>query len=225
MKIVGYETGRAYWLVPIEELRPLQGLSLTRSIGEVVAKYQFRESPDASITAEQLGSGPLSFKGGVADSENGEVFIASLDIYTDAIVADAYETTQAEWLLQDFMQWGQGTLGLRSPIRAPKKSYFAQIIVEFVNDVSTLVAPWSSVIDRLFEIYNDLYGVSIAPGLNRLSLECDKMALPPRTVSTDFTIERRANHPFEENRFWCQAAIHTEQLIQLLEHIDELAAK
>jgi hypothetical protein len=225
MKVVGYEAGKAFWFIPAEEMRPLHGLNLANAITLISGVFNFREQPDVSRPWSELSTGPMTFRGGtvVREEDNKEIHINSFDLYTDVLAADCYDTEQSEWFLNHVMEWGKLTLGLRDPIRSPRKMYQSQLVIEFENDINPIIKQFSDLSATFGQLLNELYGIEALPEVHKLTLQCDKTLMPTYILNTDFTIERRENRPYSERRFWCQAALHTQQTIQLAEQIEKIA--
>lgn len=222
MKVIGYESGKAYWLMQPEEWRPLGGANLVRSVSQLTERFSFREPPNLAKSSAELASGPISFRDGEALRDKDRVQIRSLDIYTDTIVADAYDTRSAEWFLEEMLTWAVSNLDFRHPARSPNKQYSSQIVIEFDTDIDTLLSHFDGISKLLHSHLDDLYKISESPKLNRLVLSCDSTNLPKTMISTDFLLERRVNHPYSENRFWCQGAFHTDQLVQIAESLEQM---
>src|ERR1700674_1160756 len=98
MQIISMEGGRILDLVPLEELRPPQGIVLTDFFPALLRRYEFASKPVDLIEAGKTGA---KFELGKYESKDGPVVIKELSIYNDGIICETYDTRTAELVLND----------------------------------------------------------------------------------------------------------------------------
>jgi hypothetical protein len=77
-----------------------------------------------------------------------------------------------------------------------------------------------STASRFDAALNEQYGWNCATSLHRLTFAADELLLP-RYRSALFSIERRANAPYEQNSFWSTAPLPMEAHVRLLEGVEQ----
>jgi hypothetical protein len=223
MKIVAHELGQLLYLIPLEELRPLHGIYPLTFVTKLAERYKFLTGPDLSEPWEKINSEGFKFDSGRIMKDGVELFVNSLGIYHDGIVVNCYTTDDAQTFLDDALEWAKAEFGLRRPTSIPRIRYQSHIIVEFDKQLSTLIVNFENITDVLGKYYSQLYGISNSPKLNRLSFRCDPQSLPQGAMETHFSLERRANHPFTDERFFSVAPLTSAAHVAILEEIEAFA--
>jgi hypothetical protein len=216
MKIISYEGGRILDLVPLEEIRPLQGVVLPDFLGAVHAKYEFSSKPVDLVEAAKSGA---KFELGKFVLDGVPLVIKELSIYNDGLICETYDTRTAELVLDDFLAWATTTFKLRerqSPIR---RTYTSAFICKFDKEIESGLGKLDQVRKLLSKALNTAYGWDYEYNLNRLNFMVDPMSIP-HLRNTNFVMERRLQFPYSENRYYCIAPLSTEAHTHLLEDIE-----
>ncbi|MGF1623283.1 MAG: hypothetical protein ACFCVH_00255 [Alphaproteobacteria bacterium] len=218
MKLIGHETGRLIVLFPAEEIRPHSGMYLPYVQAELNQRYGFIKQPDLSRPIEELDRDGYKFGHGRAVIDGRLIAIIEFAIYNDGIVINCNRTDDAELIWSDLMEWSKDALGIREFTREPRKLYRSVLIVEFENQMSSLLKDFADikyiVEDALTNTPHrgDVDFVSISFGLDPTKIP--GLSPPP------FVIERRGGSPYEQNRYFCQAPLPTQAHINALERLE-----
>ena len=223
MKVVAYELGTVVHLVPAEEVRPLHGIYPLTLIQKLMERYRFVNGPNLTEQWEKLSTDGLKFKFGRLINDSTEIVISELGIYNDGVVASCYTTEDAEFVLNDAVEWASVEFGLKKPISVPRLRYGSRIVVEFEKELSGLLKGFAKITNLIGASYAELYDIKYPLDLNHVSFRCDPSILPKNVVETLFSIERRLNHPFDVERFFCFAPLPTAGHVAILREIEKLA--
>ncbi len=225
MKIVTHERGRTTMLVPLDELRPVEGADLVATVGMITERYSFHWPVDLNRPYSDVVGGPLVFRGG-RYAHTGEIYqIDSLEIFSDGLVVNSSSTQRSDLILADFVKWGMEALGFRSPRTKPRLSNSSTIIVDFERDIESIVNP------RIVALVSDAMKNTINAPIWKLG----NLGFVGVTSETDtpnsavqFNIQRRTEIPLYLNRYFSSAPLSTpnhEAFLQQLEALGIEAAR
>lgn len=215
MNLIGLELGRVIILFGGEEIRPRQGIPILKAVTAVKDRYQFLSAPDISIPISQVEKDGYRFEGGVFEFDGEEVAIRELGIYNDGISVTAYDTSFAEAFLDDFLGWATTSLGLRSFEKAPRRLYRSQLVVEFSKPLAKSLKNFSAISAAL----EDSLGCRPVD-ISRIDFAVDPTQLTGSFKPTPFSIERRVNYPYEDERYFCEAPLSTRAHVQVLKSLE-----
>ena len=219
MELVDTPLGRMAWWVSADEVRPMSGLHLPDIVQLLSERYSFHELPDLA----SRGDGIVTFGTGKLVISNKQINITKLHIHNDALVVEVSSSTDdAEALLTDVLVISKN-VGFREPQTEPKVIYQSTVVVDFETSINKLFSSFdkiSSVITK-FNIVDDPVQV------NGLRFDADPMNLPASLVQlnpTSFSIHRRVDVSYGENRYYCDAHMKTPDHIRALEEIEKVAS-
>jgi hypothetical protein len=222
MKLIGSVQGIAAYRKPQEEYLPEAGIHPNHLWELIRTAYGFNtypqwqpNTPPPTTTEFQVGS----------FSANGHSFVINRLILTlDGDIAIATSTEQANLVLDDLMRLLDENLGFRLRMGKVTKNFVSNVVVEFDKGLEEYLEPISKVISVIngarlrktpFNIKRMVFGeMDIFPPAT------DPLVIIERS---DFVIERRVGHPFEENRYFCTAPMQTGDHIHVLEQIEAIA--
>jgi hypothetical protein len=216
MQIISYEGGRILDLVPLEEIRPLQGVILPDFFSAIHARYEFSSKPIDLVEAAKSGA---KFELGKFVLEGNPLVVKELAIYNDGLICETYDTLTAELVLNDFIAWATTTFKLRERQSRMHRTYTSAFICKFDKEIESGLGKLDQIRKLLSKALNTAYGWEYDYNLNRLSFMVDPMAIP-HLRNTNLVMERRLQFPYSENRYYCVAPLSTEAHIRLLEAIE-----
>jgi hypothetical protein len=216
MKLIATEGGRVLDLVPLEELRPPNGIYIPDFIQKLYARYGF-SSPSPSL-ADAVATG-VKFEHGKFDIDGTTHVIKELSIYSDGLIGDCFNTHIADLLLDDFLTWGTETYKFRPRQTPLRRTYTSAIIVQFEKLVEPALGKLARLTTVLSNSLKSAYGWNYQYNLVRLNFQVDPTTIPALR-STQFFIERKLGAPYEENRYYSVAPFRTEEHIRILEAVE-----
>jgi hypothetical protein len=215
MEVLSIELGRSIQLVVADEVRSKPGMSLPEVARLLTERYGFAVPPD--ITDAQKSG--LKFREGRLISGNRMINIKELGIFNDGIIADTYDTSDSDFVIDDAVAWGRQTLGMREPTTVISRKYVSNIVAvldERINDIQ----PIKRIADATAAILREAYNVDIPINLSGVGWASDAPASPNTVLSSDFSFYRRVGRPFSENRFFFAAPIPTKMHINWIEMLE-----
>lgn len=212
MDIVKVQLARAIWLFDTQELNP-RGLKLYPDIFRAfVDKYQFAVVPkDQEIQA----GGSIYFKQGRFFHEPLNVQIeVEFELHSDGLVANSRHSTEAsDAFLQDGLSWIGEQLGASYPPSLHKKRiYRDELIVNMNPQLDKAVAK----LVRLSEMLSTM---------TRRPTQVTSITFGSEGNSPTLSVDRRANTPFEEGRYYSTSGLQTSQHIEMLTIFEKLMAE
>ncbi|SRR6266436_1402288 len=201
------------WIEPAE-LNPTGKVFYPDLVKALVTRYNFQQFPQKAEDFDEskgitFGTGKL-----------GESVIDQVVIYTYGIVLETRTSTQeSKRLLEEAFQWGAKELGLTyKPSMVKRWQYASQ--VTFSSKVALTDA--SPAIQRLAKSMTEniaqLTGESLKCELTALLVDYDQLAR--KHPLGRFSIQRRENTPFFENKYFSDAPLPTDVHLKLLEQFE-----
>lgn len=222
MKLVSYDDGGLTYLFPAEEMRPTSGVPIPDFITKTTERYEFTTPPSLERPWQEINDNPMRFSGGILKSGGASAVIKEFVLYQDGVAAFAHNTDDAERLIEDILDWGKKEFGLRDLVSEPRKLYTSTVVVDFNKDIDAIIQPIKG-LQQLCAGYLEVHrNVVEDVRFTRLAFGVDPLKTAKDSAMPDFLIERRASHPFDDNRIISQAPLPTTVHLELLEKIEGL---
>ncbi len=215
MKILSIELGRSIQLVVADEVRAKSGLSLPEVARLLTERYGFAVPPDMA-DAQKSG---LKFKEGRIISGNRMINIKELGIFNDGIIADTYDTTDSDFVIDDAVAWGRQTLGMREPVTTIGRKYVSNIVAELNRGIGDLRLI-KRIGDATSAMLREVYDVDIPISLSGSGWASDAQPSPNTVLGSEFSFYRRVGRPFDESRFFFVAPVPTQMHINWIEMLE-----
>jgi hypothetical protein len=219
MEIVSLESGRTTWLFPTEEILPLGGADGPQIIEAISSKYKFTHPP-GNPKREDIDKNGLKFAGGQMVRKGKIANIAEFIVFNDGIFAQSTSTENSEAFLQDIYAFLVSEFKFREITSDVKKISLSAVVVDFGASLNALVQGRSAEIDLIGKHLNANDNTDFPVELARVDfvLNKDPEFRPPNIPR--LTIEKRANTPFSQHRYFSTAPIHTAKHLDILEQIE-----
>lgn len=227
MELKSYLLGRIVVFASVDEILPEQGIHVPDILPAITQKYNFAFSPTLLDSIEATRDKGFKFEAGKLASPHGEEWpIQDFTIWPDGLSVGAYTTESAEAFLRDLLAWGGQTFGLRSTLDAlPMRAYKSQLSVEFNHSLSHTL----QVLQPMCAAFNDslrrTYKSEFPPTEPiTVKIGYDNAIAPAAfKIFAPLMIERRENHRFaDDNVFFCEAPLPTQEHIKLLEQFEAI---
>jgi hypothetical protein len=219
MEIVSIETGRATWLFPTEEIVPLGGLDVMTVIKGVSERYEFKNFPQNPVR-EEIDKNGLKFSTGVFESRGKRAGIGEFALYSDGIIAVSNTTEHSAAFLEDLLEYVVRDFRFRIPISPIKKIYVSIVTVEFENAIANMLAHQSALLSLIGGYLNASQNTSHGVEVTRLDFALDDAAVPTNS-RPKLILEARLTVPSARRRYYSNAALHTDDHLELLSRIEE----
>jgi len=218
MKIIAIAMARAICFVSLEDLNPRGRIFYPDLSKGLVEEFRFQKAP-TGLWELDLQSG-ISFE----DGKVGDIVVQKLSIYRTGFVIDTISSTSdSEKALEDILGWGVKNFGVNyHPSMITRTGYYSQIVAHLDLPLDRLNPVLASTSKIVSEMVARNFNMSIPYETSAVHLSFD----PSRTTLTPggFSIEKRAGHPFSENRYFCGAPLRTEEHIDVLQRFEDEAA-
>ena len=148
------------------------------------------------------------------------IVIKEFGLYNDGIVVFAYSTDDAERFIEDILNWGKKEFGLRNLVSTPRKLYTSTVVVDFEKEIDAIIQPMKR-FQQLYAGYLEEYcNVGDDVRFTRLAFGVDPLKVPKDSTTPDLLIERRASHPYDDNRLISKAPLPTPAHLEFLEKLE-----
>jgi len=222
MKLISSLSGVAAVRMNGEETSPANGLLQRDLISRIAQWYEFSVVPPDSPGGNPL----LQFQSGICHMGENRIPITQLLITSDGDAISAQNTSLADRVLTDYLTHLEKEMAYRLEGVQLDRIYQSYLLVELEQKL----------VDKMFfDAGRLLIGEALGANskssysIKRWTLGQDASNYLPSQPSlvqflpTDFVIERRANEPFERNRFFCTAPLTTQAHIDILERMERVS--
>lgn len=219
MKLISTEFGQSFQQYRMEELRPFSGIYLPGLIAAIAERYSFGAVPSLNDAVQQ----GARFREGRFAVGNTLIAIKELGVYNDGILVAAWNTDDADAIVDDITSWSLQTLKLREPIFTPVRRHVSSLVVEFDFTIDRAFTVFAELITEYQEVLKRTYDWEFPVQGLRIAFAADHTMMPQHT-SADFLIERRAGVPFSENRYFSSVPLGTRTHLELLKTFERVLA-
>jgi hypothetical protein len=215
MKILSVLQARVVGIVPLEELNPHGALLGPESTKALVEKCGFMVYPQKIEDYLEPEKG-LNYEIGLWDN----LVIQALKIYPGGVTVDTNSSTKdSEKILFEMLDWAKETLGVNyEQGMITSKAYLSQLVVKCETSLNALNPKLAGIADKITKSVADSIGFKFPYEMNSVGFGFDTTHLRPNAGR--FTIERRADTPFSENKYFASAPLPTHEHISLLEEFE-----
>lgn len=201
------------WVEPVD-LNQGGHLFYPDLVKALVERYSFQKVPQKLEDFDE--SKGITFAAG----KWGDTVIDQLVLYTYGIMIDTRASTKvSQLILEEALEWGAKHLGLAyRPAMIKRWQYASQ--VTFITKVPLLSAhrAFEDLAHSMTEIIQGGLGEHLEYDVTALVIDYDQ--LKRKHPLGRFSIQRRENTPFSENKFFSDAPLPTELHIRLLEKFE-----
>ena len=202
------------WVEPID-FNPRGALfypDLTRAL---VSRYKFQKFPEKLEDFDEskgviFGAGRL-----------GDIVIEQLVLYAYGIMLDTRISTQeSKRLLVEAFEWGRNELGFAyRPDMVKRWQYASQVTFRSTAPMTGASSAVGKLAAGVAKGVADVMGENLKYDLSILSVDYDQ--LTRKHPLGRFSIQRRDNTPFSENKYFSDAPLPTDIHIRLLEQFEK----
>jgi len=202
------------WVEPVD-LNPRGGVFYPDLTKALVARYNFQKFPQKLEDFDE--SKGVTF----AVGRLGDTVIEQLVIYTYGIVLDTRVSTQeSRRLLEEAFEWGRKELGfVYKPAMVKRWQYASQVTFRSTAPMTGSNSAVGKLAASVAKVVADIMGENLKYDLAILSVDYDQ--LTRKHPLGRFSIQRRDNTPFSENKYFSDAPLPTDIHIQLLEQFEK----
>jgi hypothetical protein len=158
----------------------------------------------------------ISFSDGIFEGK----VIKKFAIFPALVYVDGGDTDEARELLLELLSWGKQEFGINfSEDMIRRWAYVSDVVVE--SDIPLLLHV-NPILNRIGESVRELVRINLR---EELTFQPSKIyiGIDPHTRSTEpaaFSIQHRGAVPFQDNRYFCEAPIPTNDHLKLLEQLE-----
>lgn len=202
------------WVEPID-LNPRGAVFYPELTKTLVARYNFQKFPQTLEDFDE--SKGVTF----AVGRLGDTVIEQLVIYTYGIMLDTRVSTQeSRRLLEEAFEWGRKELGfVYKPAMVKRWQYASQVTFRSTSPMTGANSAVGKLAASVAKGVADIMGENLKYDLAILSVDYDQ--LTRKHPLGRFSIQRRDNTPFSENKYFSDAPLPTDIHIQLLEQFEK----
>lgn len=207
---------RTLVFLDLDELNSNGKVRLVDVIPEIVKRYDFKSFPTKFEEVDIADKG-ASFKSGKIEN----IVIDELKIYSGLTYVETLSSTQDSALvLKDILSWGKENLGLTySEDMLKHWAYVSQ--VSFTTDyplLSRLSPPINNLAKKIGTKVSSIFDQDL--NYEPLNLVIGHDPQIRKNPIAAFTISRRANTPFADNKYFSEAPLPTDAHIKFLQELE-----
>lgn len=215
MEVTSIPIARFVAIFELTELDPQGKINYPDLFSALVARYKFHKFPQKTEEFD-LHKGAV-FEAGKWDRGSVEKVV----IFGNGFIVETRSSTdESEAFLHDVLTWAKEQFGIRySPETMTRKGYVNQIV--FRSDVpilSQLSDPLSFLAKRVSQAVGVREKQRIDYELTQFWIHYDQTTRKAPLAA--FTIQRRVDVPFSDNKYFSEAPLPTKEHIALLEALE-----
>ncbi len=213
MKLAAIQLGKVTWLAEAVEFDPKGKLFLPDFLASIASLGEFRVFPDKSGQYSEKGA---NFEIG----KLGDQRINKLQLFNDGIVMETSSPTQdAERSLLNLMLWAKDAHGVTfEPGMIRRKMFYSEIIAFMDVDLNNLHPVLRKIGSAVSESVTAVNGIQATFRASGVTLEVN--SLTRKFPVGQFSVQRRADTPDAENKYFSSAPLKTDEHIRLLEQFE-----
>ena len=214
MQLTAVTLARVAAFIETFDLNPRGRVHFPDLVAGLVETYGFLKYPQKFEDFDETKG--VLFDGGKAGDISGLRF----QVFTNLIVAESGSSTdESERILEEVFLWMAKKFGLNyAPGMIKRKAYVSQLTFHSEVALNALHPALAKLSDRVTNLIPKFIGQSLKYETTTFSLSYDlltsKLAIAP------FTIERRTDTPFSENKYFSTAPLPTDKHITLLKEFE-----
>jgi hypothetical protein len=215
MKLSAVILARVLEFVETFDLNPSGRVSFPALVQGIVERFGFLKFPQKYEDFDE--SKGVEFIGGHWDG----ITVESLKIFNNGLMLDTRASTaDSERILEEGLVWASSEFGLEfNPRMISRKGYVSNLT--FYSDVPILGKD-DSPVRRLTHRAKDAFGriTGETAMWEPIILTLNSEGIPRKPLHAPFTIQRRAEAAFSENKFYSEAPLPTDIHLNLLEQFE-----
>lgn len=218
-----------------EDVRPPHGYPPQLIVKGIADRYRFANAPalQSQQLVTQIAPGgvllpmaPFVFQQGVFEHGGTTVQITQLEISVSPsiIAVTTYSAETADAFLDDLILYLEEAFHYQNILEHSNRAYGSNVIIEFDESVEANISALSEIGKLLSKTFSERLGAKLQVELERMTFSPDPLNIPLGLVPffSNFVIERRAQHPYAENRFFSSAPLRTDEHLAALEEIERI---
>lgn len=216
MQLNAVTKARTLAFIELDELNLHGKLRMFDVVRPLVEKYDFKSYPSKleDFDPEEKG---VSFRSG----RIGDVVIDELKIFSHLLYVESLSSTEdSQKVILDMLTWGKEDLGFTYDKKSVRQwAYVSHLVFSTEFPIlRSLSSPLESLAKKVSAHVGDIFKEPIEYDSINMSLGHDpqtrKLNLAP------FSIQRRANASFQENKYFSEAPLPTELHKKMLEELE-----
>jgi hypothetical protein len=212
MKLSAVHLARVLAFVESFDLNPRGAVFYPDLVKGMAEKFGFKKFPQKPEDFDEIKG--LEFIGGTW----GDVTVEKLTIYQNGLLLDTrVSTAESERIIEEGLAWGVKEFGLVYEAKMIKRRGYLSNLT-FYSDCPTLLrsnSPVSKLNERIYDSVSKISGDKTP--WEPIVLTFHSEAIPRKPVGAAFTIQRRAETSFSENKYYSEAPLPTGEHIAMLE--------
>lgn len=213
MKLSAVILARALAFVETYDLNPRGSVFYPNLIAQLVERYRFQKFPKSFDELDEAKG--IEFHEGLA----GKIIILKFTIFSNILVAETRSnTSDSRAVIEDMANWGVTSFGLK-PLSEVLRHWAYVSDLTFTSDFDVLgTSPLAKLAQKTAGVVSDLWRDSVK--YQSLMTGVGHDPLVRKNGIANFTITRRVETPFWENKFFSEAPLPTDLHIQFLEEYE-----
>jgi hypothetical protein len=216
MKLTAIVMARALAFVEIEELNPKGKAYYPDIVAALVERFKFQKYPTKPEDFDETKG--VQF----ADGKFADGTLDRVQLFTHGIVIDTrVSTAVSAALLNDTLLWAKSALGMHYEESMVKRRAF---VSQVTFESNLKLVKLNPILEKAGSVISSSLSTSTGQPIHFeptgivLSLDQSVSKLAPGT----FTLERRAEIPFADNKYFSSAPLSTDEHLKLLQEFEKV---
>lgn len=217
MELVGIENSKITYLIKLH--RPAGMLYEPEALEQIVRRYKFMKFP----SVEELGKGTTRILG---MGKFKEIQISELGIYNDGIIVNSASSSNLlDEFIDDLFGWSREEFGLIPAIGSTdEKTYESNLAVKSDHDLSKVLTPNPAAVAAVNKAYGSDRYPAVELAYSGFVFSVDDTTFPGIKKPIKFIVDRRVGVPVDQNIFYSQAPLATDDHLDVLRTFERVAS-
>jgi hypothetical protein len=219
MKLLSVGLARVVWVFDTTHINP-RGLSFQEIIQRLSERYRFAKGP--KTIADVSGDKSFTFEFGTFVNSKKLPLAVTFKLYGDGMVTDTWASTEdCTEFMQDLSSWAEHDFGFVIPdISKINVGYLSQINVESDIKLSSITPKFVSLAKILDSKVKPMDRKSRQFEMAGISFWTEDSSKPQAPAA--FRFEKKLGVPFGDKEYFSQAALGTQEHLDLLRQFEKL---
>jgi hypothetical protein len=214
MQLSAITVARTLAFVESVDLNPHGHASYPELVSGIVEKFGFRKFPQKTEEFDETKG--VDFIGG----KWGDIVVEKFTIYNNGLLLDTrVSTKESQRVLLEGLAWAASSFRLKYDAKMIKRwAYLSDLTFYSEHPILKSNSPLSKLVERVQNAAGKTTGDSASWEPTIFTMHSDPVHKKP--MYAPFTIQRRAESAFSENKYFSEAPLQTDVHINLLEQFE-----
>jgi hypothetical protein len=229
MRVIGTLSGLSIVRAAAEEIGPPEGILVAELVTLLIETYhcQPATAPAMPPGISPQGAAFVTLQNGKLEQPSRAIAIAQIQLRNDGMVISTQSTNNSDIVLRDISSLLNNKLNFKLSVDNQRIYHASSVVVEFDKEVEEFISGLARAGELVSKAISKEQSKEKAMLFKRLSFGYEEGVGSVESGldaidRLDFLLERRASHPFDDNRYFSSAPLSTDAHIAVLKQLESI---